>query len=52
LKKLIPKKGWWSDSRCKPWVQTPELKKKKKRKENFALLHKILRELLVTGMNM
>jgi hypothetical protein len=22
------KKGWWSDSRCRPWVQTPVLKKK------------------------
>jgi hypothetical protein len=23
LKKPITKKGWWSSSRCRPWVQTP-----------------------------
>jgi hypothetical protein len=23
LKKTITKKGWWSGSRCRPWVQTP-----------------------------
>jgi hypothetical protein len=31
-KKKITKKGWWSVSGCRPWVQTPVLKKKKKRK--------------------
>jgi hypothetical protein len=30
LEKNITKKGWWSGSRCRPWVQTPVLKKKKK----------------------
>jgi hypothetical protein len=25
------KKGWWSGSRCRPWVQHPVLQKKKKR---------------------
>jgi hypothetical protein len=24
------KKGWWSGSRCRPWVQAPILQKKKK----------------------
>jgi hypothetical protein len=28
-KKTFTKKGWQSDSRCRPWVQTPVLKKKK-----------------------
>jgi hypothetical protein len=23
LKKFFTKKGWWSGSRCRPWVQTP-----------------------------
>jgi hypothetical protein len=27
-KKPITKKGWWSGSRCRPWVQTPVLPKK------------------------
>jgi hypothetical protein len=29
-KKPITKKGWWSDSRCRPWVQTPVPQKKKR----------------------
>jgi hypothetical protein len=28
-KKPIPKKGWWSGSRCRPWVQSPVLQKEK-----------------------
>jgi hypothetical protein len=37
-KKSITKKGWWSDLRCRPWVQAPGLKKKQLRKQkvNFA----------------
>jgi hypothetical protein len=27
------KKGWWSGSRCKPWVQAPVLQKKKQEKD-------------------
>jgi hypothetical protein len=27
-KKSITKNGWWSSSRCRPWVQAPVLKKK------------------------
>jgi hypothetical protein len=30
LKKTITKKDWWSDSRCRPWVQTPVAPKKNK----------------------
>jgi hypothetical protein len=30
-KKPFTKKGWWSGSRCKPWVQTPVPQKKKNR---------------------
>jgi hypothetical protein len=26
------KKGWWNGSRCRPWVQAPVLKKKKKKR--------------------
>jgi hypothetical protein len=29
LKKPITKKDWWSGSRCRPWVHTPVLQKKK-----------------------
>jgi hypothetical protein len=29
-KKPLTKKGWWSGSRCRPWVQTPVPKEKKK----------------------
>jgi hypothetical protein len=29
LKKTITKKGWWSASRYRPWVQTPVPQKKK-----------------------
>jgi hypothetical protein len=29
LKKPFTKKGWWSGSRCRPWVQDPVLQKKK-----------------------
>jgi hypothetical protein len=25
LKKPFTKKGWWSGSRCRPWVQAPVL---------------------------
>jgi hypothetical protein len=34
LKILNTKKGWWSDSRCRPWVQTLVLPKNKKIKNN------------------
>jgi hypothetical protein len=34
-KKPITKKGWWSDSRCRPCVQTPVQQKKKKKKMNL-----------------
>jgi hypothetical protein len=30
-KNLPQKKGWWSGSRCRPWVQTPVLQRKKKK---------------------
>jgi hypothetical protein len=30
LEKTYPEKGWWSGSKCKPWGQTPVLKKRKK----------------------
>jgi hypothetical protein len=30
LKKPITKKGWWSGSRCRPWIQRPIPKKKGK----------------------
>jgi hypothetical protein len=30
LKKPFTKKGWWSGSKYRPWVQAPVLKKKKK----------------------
>jgi hypothetical protein len=26
--KTFTEKGWWSGSRCRPWIQTPVLKKK------------------------
>jgi hypothetical protein len=29
-KKPFTKKGWWSGSKCRPWVQAPYCKKKKK----------------------
>jgi hypothetical protein len=29
-KKSFTKEGWWSDSRCRPWVQAPVLQKEKK----------------------
>jgi hypothetical protein len=29
-KKPTIKKGWWSGSRCRPWVQTPVPQKKRK----------------------
>jgi hypothetical protein len=32
LKIPITKKGWWSGSRYRPWVQTPAVQKKKKKK--------------------
>jgi hypothetical protein len=32
-KQPITKKGWWSGSKCRPWVQTPVLQKKKKKKK-------------------
>jgi hypothetical protein len=33
LKKPITIKDWWSDSRCRPWVQTPAPQKKKKERK-------------------
>jgi hypothetical protein len=33
LKKPNTKKGWWSSSKCRPWVQAPVPQKKKKKKE-------------------
>jgi hypothetical protein len=42
LKKPFTKKGWWSGSRCRPWVQMPKLqkyKKKKKMEESWAWWH-------------
>jgi hypothetical protein len=35
-KKPFIKKGWWIDSRCRPWVQAPVLEKKKR-------MHKMLK---------
>jgi hypothetical protein len=32
-KNLSQKRGWWNGSRCRPWVQTPVLQKKKKKKK-------------------
>jgi hypothetical protein len=32
------KKGWWSDSRCRPGVQAPVPQKKRKKKMNLHLL--------------
>jgi hypothetical protein len=32
-KKPITKKGWLSDSRCRPWVQVPVLQNKNKNKK-------------------
>jgi hypothetical protein len=29
LKKPITQKGWWSGSRCRPWVQAPVLQRQK-----------------------
>jgi hypothetical protein len=34
-KKKITEKGWWSSSRCRPWVQTPVPKKKKNTLSNL-----------------
>jgi hypothetical protein len=39
-KYLSLKKSWWSDSRCRPWVQTPVLQKKKKFKMEIVLYPK------------
>jgi hypothetical protein len=39
LKNPLTKKGWWSDSRYRPWVQTLVLQKKPKR---WILLNKFL----------
>jgi hypothetical protein len=37
LKKPITKKGWWSGSWCRPWVQTPVPQGgKKKKRESFS----------------
>jgi hypothetical protein len=45
LKKPITRKGWWSGSRCRPWVQAPVLKKKKKRvKKNWQGWEELERE--------
>jgi hypothetical protein len=33
LKKSITKKGWWSGSRCRPWVQSPVPPKQKTNKQ-------------------
>jgi hypothetical protein len=39
FKKPFTKKGWWNGSRGRPWVQTPALqKKKRKRKEEKFIL--------------
>jgi hypothetical protein len=40
LKKTITKKGWWSASRYRPWVQVPVHQKKK--------VHKTHRQTQVT----
>jgi hypothetical protein len=32
-KKPVTKKGWWSSSRCRPWVEAPVPQKKKKEEE-------------------
>jgi hypothetical protein len=32
-------KGWWSDSRCRPWVQTPVRQKEKERKKYTAFMY-------------
>jgi hypothetical protein len=44
ISKTITKKGWWSDSRCRPWVQTPELKKpnEQKQKQRAGLCNLVL----------
>jgi hypothetical protein len=36
-------KGAWSGSRCRPWVQTPVLQKKKKKKLNQTLARNFLK---------
>jgi hypothetical protein len=38
-KKTFTKKGWWSGSRYRPWVQTPVPQKKKKKKEKILNLN-------------
>jgi hypothetical protein len=35
----IQKKGWWSGSRCRPWVQAPVPKKKNQKKPNKKKTH-------------
>jgi hypothetical protein len=34
-KRSSQKKGWWSGSRCRPWVQVPVLQKKKKKETKY-----------------
>jgi hypothetical protein len=37
-KKILHKKGWWSGSRCRSWVQAPVLQKnEKKLSENWQI---------------
>jgi hypothetical protein len=38
-KSITQKKGWWSGSRCRPWVQTPGPQKKKKKVGLIVLLN-------------
>jgi hypothetical protein len=38
LEKRFTKKGWWGDSRCRPWVQAPVLQKKKKNNHTIKIL--------------
>jgi hypothetical protein len=42
LKNPITKMGWWSGSRCGPWVQTPVPHKKKKEQRYSEIAIKIL----------
>jgi hypothetical protein len=39
LEKPFTERGWWSGSRCRPWVQAPvpQKKKKKERKKSICL---------------
>jgi hypothetical protein len=37
--KTLPKKGWWSGSRCRPWVQALFLQKKNKK--GFSRYHSV-----------